>query len=331
MIKVRGWQVSPAELEAALLLHPDISDAAVVGIRLRHNDETELPRAYVVKKPGSDLSEHEVKLFMALRVARYKNLDAGVAFIDTIPRSSAGKILKGRLKDQAAAETCDAYDKIERNPSVSTVLATKQSSETGTISLGSSVTSYDGTNETGSQSRRNSTSTAGTIHSEATGRTSRSVRVPTSTKDDLKYRDKPAKAPAAIDLCPDDETAGDLRSRIENAVAERGKCMSDAGASRCLSNSSSSDSKDLRTSQSVAQVPVLSEEGSSLLEILAPFSHHMAAPDLKKRTADKTEENKANSKKLKVDVKTIPSNSTTEEPYRRAMALVMKDSEAQPD
>lgn len=103
MIKVRGWQVSPAELEAALLLHPDISDAAVIGVMLPEG-ETELPRAYIVKsldKPT--LSEADAREYMAKCLARYKSLDGGVVFVDAIPRNAAGKVLRGTLRDQAAA------------------------------------------------------------------------------------------------------------------------------------------------------------------------------------------------------------------------------------
>ena len=331
MIKVRGWQVSPAELEAALLLHPDISEAAVVGIRLKQSDEAELPRAYVVKDPDSDLSECEVKRFMALRVARYKNLDGGVAFVDTIPRSSAGKILKGRLRDQAAAETCEAHDNFERNLSASASLTAKQSAEAGTISLESSAASYDGTNDTGSQSRRNSTSTAGTIHSEATGFTSRSARTAASSRDDFKYHGQPAKNPVVTDLRPEDESAGDLRSRIEHAFAERGRRMSDAVASQCLSDLPSSKNQDLRASQAAVYSPIPPRQASSFLDVPEHVAHHVATPDIKKRMADKTEDHKANSKKLKVNAKKTLSNSNAEEAYRRAMAMIMEDSEARPD
>ena len=194
MIKVRGWQVSPAELEAALRLHPDISDAAVVGTYLRHGD-TEVPRAYVVKAPGSDsssssssssnVSERDVKRFMASRVARYKNLDGGVAFVDAIPRSSAGKILRNILKDRAAAEANDGLDS-ESEHRASTVFSAKQLSDTGRVSLDSTVTSYDGTVDS-DRSRRNSASTAtSAVPSEATGWT-KSVRSVVSANGGASY------------------------------------------------------------------------------------------------------------------------------------------------
>ena len=116
LIKVRGWQVSPAELEAQLLLHPSIADAAVVGVpsishpRSDEDAETELPRAYVVRvhKPRmsqhENLSELEIKAYLSTRLAKYKALDGGVRFVDAIPRNSTGKILRKDLKERAAIE-----------------------------------------------------------------------------------------------------------------------------------------------------------------------------------------------------------------------------------
>ena len=104
MIKVRGWQVSPAELQAVLMLHPDIWDAAVIGVLHPKDDTTETPRAYVVKKPGSDVDLADIKNHMSNYLARYKSLDGGVVFVDSIPKNPAGKILRKVLKDQANAE-----------------------------------------------------------------------------------------------------------------------------------------------------------------------------------------------------------------------------------
>ena len=106
LIKVRAWQVAPPELEAVLLGHPQIVDAAVIGVQFSR-DESQLPRAYVVRRPGSDgsvLNEDEVKKFMEGKLARYKRLDGGVIFVDTLPKSASGKILKRLLRDQAKRE-----------------------------------------------------------------------------------------------------------------------------------------------------------------------------------------------------------------------------------
>ncbi|KAE9546317.1 hypothetical protein FO519_010471, partial [Halicephalobus sp. NKZ332] len=98
LIKVKGYQVAPSEIEDILLSHPGIDDAAVVGIL----DERagELPKAFVVRKNGS-LTEHQVKEFIASKTASYKHLKGGVEFIDKIPKSDAGKILRRFLRDKA--------------------------------------------------------------------------------------------------------------------------------------------------------------------------------------------------------------------------------------
>lgn len=104
MIKVRGWQVSPAELQAVLMLHPDILDAAVIGILHPKDHTTEAPRAYVVKVPGSDIDLADIKNHMSNYLARYKSLDGGVVFVDSIPKNPAGKILRKVLKERANSE-----------------------------------------------------------------------------------------------------------------------------------------------------------------------------------------------------------------------------------
>lgn len=84
LIKVKGFQVAPAELESLLLEREDIADAAVVGVVI--NGE-ELPRAYVVKSPkGKNTTEDDIANWIASRVARHKRLKGGVVFIDAIPK-----------------------------------------------------------------------------------------------------------------------------------------------------------------------------------------------------------------------------------------------------
>ena len=97
LIKVRGWQVSPAEIESALLEHPDIRDAGVIGIPAQDGCG-ESPMAFIVVNEGSSLDESQVKLFLATRLARYKNVEE-VNFIDRIPRNPIGKILRRVLRD----------------------------------------------------------------------------------------------------------------------------------------------------------------------------------------------------------------------------------------
>ncbi|RDH32426.1 hypothetical protein BDQ94DRAFT_179364 [Aspergillus welwitschiae] len=98
IIKVRGFQVAPAEVEGVLRNHPRIRDVAVVGV-YDAEARTEYPRAYVVRQDQS-LREEEVKEFVALRLAKYKRLDGGVRFVDAIPRNASGKILKRLLEDK---------------------------------------------------------------------------------------------------------------------------------------------------------------------------------------------------------------------------------------
>ncbi|XP_029207684.2 surfactin synthase subunit 1-like [Acropora millepora] len=98
LIKYKGYQVPPAELEALLVSHPDIQDAAVVGVP--DVEAGELPMAFVVRKPNAALTEGDVKTFVDENVAPYKKLRGGVEFIDEIPRSLSGKILRRELKDR---------------------------------------------------------------------------------------------------------------------------------------------------------------------------------------------------------------------------------------
>jgi acyl-CoA synthetase (AMP-forming)/AMP-acid ligase II len=98
LIKYKGFQVAPAELEALLLTHPGIADAAVVGAR--DDDRNEVPHAYVVRQPAAaDLSAGEVMMYVAERVAPYKRVRR-VTFIDAVPRAVSGKILRRQLRER---------------------------------------------------------------------------------------------------------------------------------------------------------------------------------------------------------------------------------------
>ncbi|KAJ9630887.1 hypothetical protein H2203_001414 [Taxawa tesnikishii (nom. ined.)] len=103
LIKVRGFQVAPAELEGVLVEHPDISDAAVIGVWVPQL-ETELPRAYVVRTKES-LGEREVKKWVEERLAGFKRLEGGISFVDAIPKNATGKILKRILREKWDEET----------------------------------------------------------------------------------------------------------------------------------------------------------------------------------------------------------------------------------
>jgi acyl-CoA synthetase (AMP-forming)/AMP-acid ligase II len=102
LIKYKGYQVPPAELEALLLTHPSIADAAVIGVRDTESGE-EVPKAFVVKQSGAELTEAEVMEFVAAEVAPYKKVRQ-VAFIDAIPKSTAGKILRKDLRRDSRAQ-----------------------------------------------------------------------------------------------------------------------------------------------------------------------------------------------------------------------------------
>ena len=93
LIKYKGLQVAPAELEALLLTHPKILDAAVIGVDV---PGTEVPRAYVVTDGG--ITEQEIKNFVKSKAADYKQLRGGVVFMDVIPKSASGKILRKDLR-----------------------------------------------------------------------------------------------------------------------------------------------------------------------------------------------------------------------------------------
>ncbi|MFW0795193.1 AMP-binding protein [Gordonia sp. CPCC 205515] len=95
LIKYKGYQVPPAELEALLLTHPSIADTAVVGVN--DADGEEIPKAFVVTQPDADLTEDEVMEFVAAKVAPHKKVRA-VEFIDAIPKSASGKILRKDLR-----------------------------------------------------------------------------------------------------------------------------------------------------------------------------------------------------------------------------------------
>ena len=96
LIKYKGFQVPPAELEALLLTHPKVADAAVIGIP--DEEAGELPAAFVVLKPGEEVTVAEIRDFVADRVATYKQIRR-VTFVDAIPKSPSGKILRRILRD----------------------------------------------------------------------------------------------------------------------------------------------------------------------------------------------------------------------------------------
>ena len=129
IMKVKGWQVSPAELESILLQHPDILDAAVTGKETINRDglrET-FPQAFIVRRQlaGEDhpsIVEEDVKAFVAARVISYKQLAGGVVFLDRIARTPTGKTLRHELvdnhsnDDDTATLVAEAVTKAEACP-----------------------------------------------------------------------------------------------------------------------------------------------------------------------------------------------------------------------
>ncbi|KAH7401918.1 4-coumarate-CoA ligase-like protein [Phaeosphaeria sp. MPI-PUGE-AT-0046c] len=106
LIKYKGFQVPPAELEGILVSHPNVLDCAVIGLYDKEQ-ATEIPRAYVVPKEGlgkTDLEAKEIADWLSAKVAHHKKLRGGVRFVDEIPKSVSGKILRRVLKVKAQAE-----------------------------------------------------------------------------------------------------------------------------------------------------------------------------------------------------------------------------------
>lgn len=120
LIKYKGLQVAPAELEDTLLAHPEVADAAVIGVQ----DEAagEVPRGYVVRAANSKVTEKEIQEFFKKNLAQHKQLRGmytlliwiqrcayhaylgGVVFINEIPKSPSGKILRKNIRQWVADE-----------------------------------------------------------------------------------------------------------------------------------------------------------------------------------------------------------------------------------
>jgi acyl-CoA synthetase (AMP-forming)/AMP-acid ligase II len=98
MIKSMSKQVAPAELEDILLGHPQVADAAVIGVQ-QVEKGTEAPRAFVVlRDPKFDAVE--IKKWMDAQVPKYKQLHGGVVVLDAVPKNASGKILRRLLRQR---------------------------------------------------------------------------------------------------------------------------------------------------------------------------------------------------------------------------------------
>jgi 4-coumarate--CoA ligase len=110
LIKYKGFQVAPAELEDKLLGRPDINDVCVIGV-WDDNDHTEVPRAYVVLKPDAQESDElaeDIVQWLGAKVAPPKRLRGGVRFVKEVPKSASGKILRRLMRDQVKKEEAAA-------------------------------------------------------------------------------------------------------------------------------------------------------------------------------------------------------------------------------
>lgn len=96
LIKYKGFQIAPAELEALLLTHPMVADVAVIGVP--DTEAGEIPRAFVVLRADQTLTAADITDFMQDKVSTYKVV-RDVVFVDTIPKSASGKILRRLLRD----------------------------------------------------------------------------------------------------------------------------------------------------------------------------------------------------------------------------------------
>lgn len=100
LIKYKGFQVAPAELEAALLTHPDVSDVAVIG--LPDEEAGEIPMAFVVPVPGTAVTLEDLQSHLEERLAHYKQIRR-MEIVEEIPKSASGKILRRILRERIGA------------------------------------------------------------------------------------------------------------------------------------------------------------------------------------------------------------------------------------
>ncbi|KAL2154853.1 hypothetical protein VTH82DRAFT_3529 [Thermothelomyces myriococcoides] len=106
LIKYNGYPVPPAELEGVLISHREVADACVIGVE-DATKATEVPRAYVVLRDGVEPSEAKAKElvdWVATQVAPHKKLRGGIRFIDQVPKSPSGKVLRRIMRERAKEE-----------------------------------------------------------------------------------------------------------------------------------------------------------------------------------------------------------------------------------
>ena len=102
MIKYKGYQIAPAELEALLMEHPAVMDSAVIP--KRDAESGEVPKAFILVRQGQQVTTEELMRFVEERVAPYKKVRE-IEFVDAIPKTPSGKILRRELIEQERAKT----------------------------------------------------------------------------------------------------------------------------------------------------------------------------------------------------------------------------------
>ncbi|CAL1674115.1 unnamed protein product [Lasius platythorax] len=100
LIKYKGYQVSPSEIETVLLSHPAVKDAAVTGRPDERNGE--IPMAFVVRQPGATITIQDIQDLIKQKLSPQKWLRGGVQFVDAIPKNPSGKILRRELRAMIA-------------------------------------------------------------------------------------------------------------------------------------------------------------------------------------------------------------------------------------
>lgn len=96
LIKVKGLQVPPAELEEIIRDYPGVAEAAVIGIP--HKFHGEVPRAYVVVKENCKIDVDKLRTQVESKVAKHKRLEGGIVIVEEIPKNASGKIMRRKLK-----------------------------------------------------------------------------------------------------------------------------------------------------------------------------------------------------------------------------------------
>merc|ERR1712136_566100 len=104
LIKAKGFQVAPAELEALFVTHPQVADAAVIGAPADkyggREADGEVPKAFIISQPGATITKSELSAWLAPQVVSYKNVSPhAIDFVESLPKSASGKILRKDLRE----------------------------------------------------------------------------------------------------------------------------------------------------------------------------------------------------------------------------------------